>query len=111
MKKTLVVLGLAFAPSVCLAQHVVTARDVVERIKRNAGVPWAEPTVDTYKDGDSTTRVTGIAVTMITGQASRGERCQPRNRKPRKSVSSPIGDSTITVSNSHGSQPAALAVR
>ena len=65
MKKTLVVLALAFVPSVCLAQQVVTARDVVERIKRNAGVPWTEPTVDTYKDGDSTTRVTGIAVTMM----------------------------------------------
>jgi putative NIF3 family GTP cyclohydrolase 1 type 2 len=37
----------------------------VERIKQNIGVPWTTPTVDTYKDGDSTTRVTGIAVTMM----------------------------------------------
>lgn len=65
MKKTLAVLAVAFAPSVCLAQDVVTARDVVERIKRNIGVPWTEPTVDTFKDGDSTTRVTGIVVTMM----------------------------------------------
>jgi MFS family permease/putative NIF3 family GTP cyclohydrolase 1 type 2 len=47
------------------AQQPLTARDVVERIKQNIGVPWTEPTVDTFKDGDSTTRVTGIAVTMM----------------------------------------------
>src|SRR5260370_39933968 len=47
------------------AQQPLTARDVVERIKQNIGVPWTEPTVDTFKDGDSTTRVTGVAVTMM----------------------------------------------
>src|SRR5258705_606238 len=47
------------------AQPPVTARDVVEKIKQSIGVPWTEPTVDTFKDGDSTTRVTGIAVTMM----------------------------------------------
>ena len=61
----LVVPALALAPAVSPAQQSLTAPDVVERIKQNIGVPWTEPTVDTFKDGDSTTRVTGIAVTMM----------------------------------------------
>ena len=43
----------------------LTARQVLERIKANIGVPWMEQTVDTFKDGDPDTRVTGIAVTMM----------------------------------------------
>jgi hypothetical protein len=43
----------------------LTARQVLERIKTNVGVPWAEQTVDTFKDGDPDTPVTGIAVTMM----------------------------------------------
>ncbi len=42
-----------------------TASQVIERIKRNVGVPWFEPTVDTFKAGDSSTTVKGIAVTMM----------------------------------------------
>jgi putative NIF3 family GTP cyclohydrolase 1 type 2 len=61
----LVLSALCLAPTAAVSQQPLTARDVVERIKRNIGVPWTEPTVDTFKDGDSTTRVTGIAVTMM----------------------------------------------
>jgi hypothetical protein len=43
----------------------LTARQVLERIKSNFGVPWMDQTVDTFKDGDPDTRVTGIAVTMM----------------------------------------------
>jgi hypothetical protein len=43
----------------------LTARQVLDRIKANIGVPWMEQTVDTFKDGDPDTRVTGIAVTMM----------------------------------------------
>jgi putative NIF3 family GTP cyclohydrolase 1 type 2 len=43
----------------------LTARQVLERIKANIGVPWMDQTVDTFKDGDPDTRVTGIAVTMM----------------------------------------------
>lgn len=43
----------------------LTARQVTERIQQNIGVPWAEQTVDTFKDGDPDTPVTGIAVTMM----------------------------------------------
>jgi putative NIF3 family GTP cyclohydrolase 1 type 2 len=52
-------------PPPALAQQVLTARDVVERIKQNIGVSWADETVDTFKDGDPATPVTGIAVTMM----------------------------------------------
>ena len=55
----------SFAPTVSRAQQPLTARDVIERIKQNIGVPWTEPTVDTFKDGDPATPVTGIAVTMM----------------------------------------------
>jgi len=61
----IVVLALTLAPSIAAAQQPLTARDVVERIKQNIGVPWTEPTVDTFKDGDPATPVTGIAVTMM----------------------------------------------
>jgi putative NIF3 family GTP cyclohydrolase 1 type 2 len=42
-----------------------TANAVIEQIKSHVGVPWNEPTVDTFKAGDPQTTVTGIAVTMM----------------------------------------------
>ncbi len=42
-----------------------TAREVIERIKAQVGVPWREPTVDTIKAGDPDTPITGIATTMM----------------------------------------------
>jgi putative NIF3 family GTP cyclohydrolase 1 type 2 len=47
------------------ADHPLTARQVIERIQKNVGVPWKEDTVDTFKAGDPDTAVTGIAVTMM----------------------------------------------
>ncbi len=45
----------------------MTAREVVEAIKKNVGVPWNERTYrDTFKIGDPDTVVTGIATTMMT---------------------------------------------
>jgi putative NIF3 family GTP cyclohydrolase 1 type 2 len=64
MNTWFVVAALVCVPSAS-AQQPLTARDVVERIKQHSGVPWTEPTVDTFKDGDSTTQVTGVAVTMM----------------------------------------------
>ena len=55
---------LALAPALSV-QQPLTARDVVQRIQQNIGVPWTEPTVDTFKDGDPATPVTGIALTMM----------------------------------------------
>ena len=43
----------------------MTARQVIERIKANVGVPWTGPTVDTTKAGDPDTPVKGIALTMM----------------------------------------------
>ena len=42
-----------------------TARQVVAEIQKQVGVPWHEPTVDTFKAGNPDTPVTGIAVTMM----------------------------------------------
>ena len=42
-----------------------TAREIVERIKSQIGVPWREQTVDTFKAGDPDTPVTGIATTVM----------------------------------------------
>jgi putative NIF3 family GTP cyclohydrolase 1 type 2 len=43
-----------------------TANEIIEQIKAHVGVPWTEPTVDTFKAGDPQSHVTGIAVTMMT---------------------------------------------
>src|SRR5690349_16245999 len=56
----------ATVPCVAMAQAPsLTARDVLERIKANIGVPWSAQTVDTFKDGDPAAPVTGVAVTMM----------------------------------------------
>jgi putative NIF3 family GTP cyclohydrolase 1 type 2 len=43
----------------------LTAKDVIERIQKNVGVAWRDPTVDTIKSGAPGTRVRGIATTMM----------------------------------------------
>ena len=43
----------------------LTARQVIERIQKNVGVPWRSQTVDTFKAGDPDTLVTGVATTMM----------------------------------------------
>jgi hypothetical protein len=35
----------------------ITARQVIERIQKNVGVPWQGQTVDTFKAGNPDTRV------------------------------------------------------
>jgi putative NIF3 family GTP cyclohydrolase 1 type 2 len=56
----------AFAAlSVSAQQKPLTSNHVIDRIKKNVGVPWKTPTVDTFKAGDPDTPVTGIAVTMM----------------------------------------------
>lgn len=42
-----------------------TARQIIESIQKNVGVPWTTPTVDTFKAGNPDEPVTGIAVTMM----------------------------------------------
>jgi putative NIF3 family GTP cyclohydrolase 1 type 2 len=44
----------------------LTARQVVERIQKNVGIPWRETTVDNFKDGSNPDApLTGIATTMV----------------------------------------------
>jgi hypothetical protein len=43
----------------------VTAQAVVDRIKQNIGGEWKPDTADTFKAGDPSTRVTGIATTSL----------------------------------------------
>ncbi len=65
----MVVMPIAIAlatPAAALAQAPsLTARQVLDLIKANMGVPWMDQTVDTFKDGDPDTPVTGVAVTMM----------------------------------------------
>ncbi|HMF76376.1 MAG TPA: Nif3-like dinuclear metal center hexameric protein [Bryobacteraceae bacterium] len=57
---------LAFSLNILDAQtQPLTAQQVIERIQKNVGVPWAASTVDTIKAGDPNTPVTGVAVTMM----------------------------------------------
>jgi hypothetical protein len=46
-----------------------SAAEIVDRIRRNIGVPWNETTVDTIKAGDPSTVVTGIATTAMATMA------------------------------------------
>ncbi len=53
------------APILAQKNTTLTARQVIERIQAQVGVPWRADTVDTFKAGDPNTRVTGIATTMM----------------------------------------------
>jgi len=60
--------GAGFAGVRCLSADdtVLTARQVVERIQKNVGIPWREQTVDNFKDGSNPDKpLTGIATTMV----------------------------------------------
>lgn len=46
-----------------------TAQEVVDRIRRHAGVTWPADTVDTFKAGEPSTRVTGIVTTALATMA------------------------------------------
>jgi putative NIF3 family GTP cyclohydrolase 1 type 2 len=58
-------LGLLLAAALAVQAGGLTAQQVIERIQKNVGVPWKTPTVDTFKAGDPSTQVTGVAVTMM----------------------------------------------
>jgi putative NIF3 family GTP cyclohydrolase 1 type 2 len=57
---------LVLVSTITLAQSSApTAARVIEMIQQNLGIPWQEPTVDTFKSGDPNSPVVGIAVTMM----------------------------------------------
>src|SRR5437764_13390028 len=43
----------------------VTAKQVIERIQKQVGVPWKTPTRDVFKAGNPETPVRGIATTVM----------------------------------------------
>lgn len=43
----------------------VTAQEVIDRIKQKTGTDWNSDTVDTFKAGDPSTKVTGIVTTSL----------------------------------------------
>jgi putative NIF3 family GTP cyclohydrolase 1 type 2 len=58
--------AVAGAKFVSAQNTALTARQVVERIQKNVGIPWREQTVDNFKDGSNPDApVTGIATTMV----------------------------------------------
>ena len=46
-------------------RNLLTARQVIEMIKKQVKIPWEEPTVDTFKAGDPDTPVTGIVCSFM----------------------------------------------
>ena len=58
-------LFLLAATQFAIAQPTPTARQIIEQIKKEVGVPWRAQTVDTIKAGDPDTPITGIATTMM----------------------------------------------
>jgi putative NIF3 family GTP cyclohydrolase 1 type 2 len=65
MKVRTVLVALAIPLAAAAQTNPLTARQVIERIQKNVGVPWKAETVDTFKAGDPDTPVTGIATTMM----------------------------------------------
>jgi putative NIF3 family GTP cyclohydrolase 1 type 2 len=58
-------LALAGAGAMRAQSGALTARQVIERIQKNVGVPWRAQTVDTFKAGNPDTPVKGIATTVM----------------------------------------------
>ncbi len=57
--------GAGLAAGVPAEAAGLTARQVIERIRKNVGVPWKTPTVDTFKAGNPDGPVKGIATTVM----------------------------------------------
>ena len=48
-----------------LNSGTLTAQEIIDRIKKNIGGEWKPDSVDTFKAGDPSTRITGIATTAL----------------------------------------------
>ena len=51
----------------------LTAQQVIDRIRANAGVPWREKTADTFKAGDPQTIVTVVPIALSLKLSSTAE--------------------------------------
>src|ERR1035437_5355683 len=56
--------GMHISEGAAQIKHL-TARQVIEQIKTNVGVPWQKETVDEFKAGNPDLPVTGIVCTMF----------------------------------------------
>src|SRR5260370_20180404 len=57
--------GIAAIRPLSAADGALTARQVVDRIQKNVGIPWREQTVDNFKDGSNPDApLTRVATTM-----------------------------------------------
>lgn len=66
LRRDVLLAGPGLAAGALLGQTgALTAGEVVERIRKNVGIPWREHTVDRIIAGDPGTPVTGIATTMM----------------------------------------------
>ncbi|MGA2697787.1 MAG: Nif3-like dinuclear metal center hexameric protein, partial [Terriglobales bacterium] len=68
-RRNLMVAGTGLATAAFLSAQtsgsVITAGEVIDRIKKNVGIPWREQTVDRIIAGNPDTPVKGIATTMM----------------------------------------------
>jgi len=64
-RRALLLTSAAVATRFAAAQSVLTAQQVIDRIKKNVNIPWRATTVDNVIAGDPGTPVTGIATTMM----------------------------------------------
>jgi len=64
-RKSFLALGLAPIAKSLAQDRQITARQVIERIQQNVGVPWRAQTVDTFKAGNPDAPIKGIATTMM----------------------------------------------
>lgn len=58
-------IGMISSSVQCQISKDITADNLVEKIKANLTCEWSEETVDTYKGGDGTMKVSGIATTFL----------------------------------------------
>ena len=57
--------GIVAATSAFGQRKPITARQVVDRIRDNLGIPWRDRTADTFKWGDPDAPITGITCTFM----------------------------------------------
>ncbi len=53
------------ADAVFASNAIITANEVVDRIKKAVNCEWRKETVDTFKGGDPSKKITGIATTFL----------------------------------------------
>jgi len=58
-------LAITLAPEEADPDQKITANEVIERMKENVSCDWSNETVDTFKSGDPSQEISGIACTFM----------------------------------------------